>query len=194
MAPDPKRRSARLPSKQQVIELLGGEFARAGYDVEDVVIHADARPPRIIVVADSDDGPDLDAIAELSRLASELLDRIDPDPGGGARYLLEVTTPGVDRPLVHAKHYRRARGRKVEVTLTDGSRLTGRLGELVDDTVRLVVQEGGRSRDATGGRGRYAVRELPLSGIAKAVVQVEFSPPDRRELELAGQSSKEGGA
>src|SRR5690606_22523309 len=183
-----------LPSKQQVIELLGGEFARAGCDVDDVVIHADARPPRIIVVADSDDGPDLDAIAELSRLASELLDRIDPDPGGGARYLLEVTTPGVGRPLVHARHYRRARGRTGEVAGAGGARPPGGRGGSVGGTVRLVVQGGGRGRDAEGGRGRYAVRELPLSGTAKAVVQVEFSPPDRRELELAGQSSKEGGA
>lgn len=185
MAPDPKLRSARLPSQQQVIELLDPEFARAGYDVEDVVINADARPPRITVIADSDNGLDLDAIAELSRAASELLDRIDPDPDPDARYVLEVTSPGVDRPLVTEKHYRRAQGRKVEVTLSDGSRLTGRLGELVDDAVRLVVPE--------GGRGRYTVRELPLSGIAKAVVQVEFSPPDQRELELAGQFSKEGG-
>ncbi|MGV0834804.1 ribosome maturation factor RimP [Mycolicibacterium thermoresistibile] len=205
MAPDPKLRSARLPSQKQVIELLDGEFARAGYDVEDVVIDADARPPRITVVADSDDGLDLDAVAELSRSASELLDRIDPDPDRGARYVLEVTSPGVDRPLVTAKHYRRAQGRKVEVTLSDGTRLVGRLGESTDDTVRLVVPAGGRGGSAAGGRGgsaaggrggagKYTVRELPLSGIAKAVVQVEFSPPDQRELELAGRSSKEGEA
>ena len=186
MASDPKLRSARLPTRKQVIELLDGEFARAGYDVEDVVINADARPPKITVIADSDDGLDLDAVAELSRSASELLDRIDPDPNRDARYVLEVTSPGVDRPLVTEKHYRRARGRKVEVTLSDGSRLIGRLGEVADDVVRLVVAERGRQR--------YTVRELPLGGIAKAVVQVEFSPPDQRELELAGQSSKEGGA
>ena len=60
-------RSAGLPSQQQVIELLGGEFARAGYDIEDVVIDTAARPPRIVVVADGDDGLDLAAIAELSR-------------------------------------------------------------------------------------------------------------------------------
>ena len=81
-------RSSRLPSQRQVIELLEGEFARAGYDIEDVAIDTSARPPRIAVVADGDDGLDLDTIAALSRTASELLDDLDTSP-----YVLEVTSP-----------------------------------------------------------------------------------------------------
>ena len=173
-------RSAGLPSQKQVIELLDGEFARAGYEVEDVIIDVAARPPRITVVADGDDPLDLDSIAELSRSASALLDRVDDT---AAPYVLEVTSPGVNRPLTTEKQYRRARGRKVELTLSDGSQLTGRLGETNGSTVRLVVREGARPT--------FSVRELPLDGVAKAVVQVEFSPPNPRELELAGQSGKE---
>jgi ribosome maturation factor RimP len=164
-----------------VIELLDGEFARAGYDIEDVVIDTAARPPRITVVADGDDPLDLDSIAALSRSSSELLDGID-----APAYVLEVSSPGVDRPLTTEKHYRRARGRKVELTLSDGSQLTGRLGEMLEGTVRLVVRERGSAN--------FSVRELPVDGITKAVVQVEFSPPNQRELELAGQSGKEGSA
>ena len=65
-----------------------------------------------------------------------------------------MTSPGVDRPLTSEKHFRRARGRKVELTLADGSQLIGRVGETRDATVSLVVREGGRSN--------YSVRELPL--------------------------------
>ena len=185
MASDPQLRSARLPSQKQVIELLDGEFARAGYEIEDVVIDARARPPRITVIADGDDGLDLASIATLSRSASELLDTADSE-NSQTPYVLEVTSPGVDRPLTEEKHFRRARGRKVELTLTDGSQLTGRLGETRDGTVCVVVPE--------GRRGDYSVRELPLDDIAKAVVQVEFSPPNQRELELAGQTGKGAGA
>ena len=181
MASDPQLRSARLPSQKQVIELLDGEFARAGYEIEDVVIDAGTRPPRITVIADADDGLDLDSIAALSRSASELLDAVD-SPNSSSPYVLEVTSPGVDRPLTTEKHYRRARGRRVELALSDGSQLTGRLGRTSDGTVELVVREGGRDN--------YSVRELPLSGIAKAVVQVEFSPPNQRELELASQPGR----
>jgi ribosome maturation factor RimP len=174
-------RSAGLPSHKEVIELLDGEFARAGYEIEDVVIDTAVRPPRITVVADGDDPLDLDSIAELSRSASDVLDRIDTPP-----YVLEVTSPGVDRPLTSEKHYRRARGRKVELTLSDGSQLTGRLGEIRGGTVRLVVREGAKAN--------FSIRELPVDGITKAVVQVEFSPPNQRELEMAGQSGEEASA
>jgi ribosome maturation factor RimP len=170
-------RFAGLPSQKQVIELLDGEFARAGYEIEDVLIDTAARPPRITVVSDGDEPLDLDSIAALSRTASELLDGVDTAP-----YVLEVTSPGVDRPLTTEKHYRRARGRKVELTLSDGSQLTGRLGEIHEGTVRLVVREGARAN--------FSVRELPVGDITKAVVQVEFSPPNQRELELTGQLGK----
>jgi ribosome maturation factor RimP len=173
--------SAGLPSQKQVIELLDGEFARAGYEIEDVLIDTAARPPRITVIADGDKPLDLDSIAQLSRSASDLLDSVD-----APAFVLEVTSPGVDRPLTTEKHYRRARGRKVELTLSDGSQLSGRLGEIRDGTVQLVVREGARPN--------FSIRELPIDGIAKAVVQVEFSPPNQRELELAGQSGKEASA
>ena len=175
MASDVPLRSARLPSQQQVIEILGGEFARAGYEIEDVLVEETAKPPRIVVVADGDEGLDLDAVAELARSASELLDRL-PET---APYVLEVTSPGVDRPLTSDRHFRRARGRKVELTLSDGSQLTGRLGELGGGILRLVMVAEGRP-------GNYTVREVPRDAVTKAVVQVEFSPPNRRELELSG--------
>jgi ribosome maturation factor RimP len=174
VASDAPLRSARLPSQQQLMQLLEGEFTRAGFELEDVVVDAAARPARIVVIADGDEPPDLEAIAALSRSSSELLDQLeDSDP-----YVLEVTSPGVDRPLTAERHYRRARGRKLEVELLDGSQLTGRLGELVDGVVRLVV--------AGKRQGDYCLRELPLRNIVKAVVQVDFSTPNRRELELAG--------
>ena len=162
-----------LPSQTQVIELLSGEFARAGYEIEDVVIDSRTRPPRITVIADGDTALDLDTIAALSHSASTLLD--DADGGRGAPYVLEVSSPGVERPLTTEKHFRRARGRKVELVLADGSALTGRVGQTRDGTVALVVRTG---RD-------LGVRRIALDEITKAVVQVEFSTPARAELELA---------
>lgn len=185
-------RSTGLPSQRQVTELLGGEFARAGFDIEDVLIDHAARPPRITVVADGEHGLDLDSIAKLSRRASELLDDFDAHSGSdgatsdsadGTAYVLEVTSPGVDRPLTTEAHFRRSRGRRVKVTLTDGSTLAGRLGRTRAGTTGLVVREP---------RGQLVVRDVELADIAKAVVEVEFSPPNPRELELTGQSWKEG--
>jgi ribosome maturation factor RimP len=168
-----------LPSQTQVMELLGGGFARAGYEIEDVVIDTRARPPRITVIADGDTALDLDTIAALSRSASALLDGLDSLRD---RYVLEVSSPGVDRPLTSEKHFRRARGRKVELALSDGSQLTGRVGQTRDAKIALVLREG----------RRWTVRQIPLAEIVKAVVQVEFSPPDQAELELAGMGQARG--
>jgi ribosome maturation factor RimP len=165
-----------------VIELLEAEFTRIGFDIEDVEVDASTQPARVVVVVDGDQAPDLDSIAELSRSASELLDRLDDSEP----YVLEVSSRGAESPLTAERHYRRARGRKVEFELTDGERLIGRLGELTDGAAAVVV--------AVGRTGNYSVRDVPLETIAKAVVQVEFSPPSRRELELAGISGEESDA
>ncbi len=163
-----------LPSQTQVIELLDGEFARAGYEIEDVVIDARVQPPRITVIADGDIALDLDTVAELSRSASSVLDAVDGIEG---HYVLEVSSPGVDRPLTSTKHFRRARGRKIELALTDGTQVTGRVGEMREGTLSLVVR-GARDRN-------WTVRPIPLANVVKAVVQVEFSAPAQQELELA---------
>lgn len=174
--------SVGLPSPEQVTELLSDEFARAGYEIDDVLIDARTKPPRIRIIADGDTSLDLEAVAELSRSASELLDSLDT---GQTPYTLEVSSPGVDRPLTEEKHFRRARGRRVEVSLNDGTELTGRLGGTADGEVEVVVRRG---RD-------WEIRRLSLTDIGKAVVQVEFSSPSVQELELAGCARpKEPGA
>ena len=165
-----------LPSPEQVTELLGAEFALAGYEIENVTVDSRTQPPRIVVVVDGDTPLDLETVADLSRSASERLDALEI---GAATYVLEVTSPGVDRPLTAEKHFRRARGRKVNVELADATTVSGRLGAIVDGVVDLVVRE----------RSLLTVRKVALSDIRKAVVQVEFSAPSARELELVGEPS-----
>ncbi|HPX36259.1 MAG TPA: ribosome maturation factor RimP [Mycobacterium sp.] len=167
-----------LPSPEQVTELLGGDFASAGYEIENVTVDTRTDPPRIIVVADGDTALDLDTVAELSRSASDRLDALDI---GVATYVLEVTSPGVDRPLTTEKHFRRARGRKVEIELADGEALAARIGAVADGMADLVVRD-----PSSGDRSAWAVRRVPLADIRKAVVQVEFSAPSAKERELTG--------
>ena len=168
-----------LPSQEQVIELLDEEFARAGYEIEDVVLDGAARPPRITVIADGDKPLDLDTIAMLSQSASRLLDDAD---AVARQYVLEVSSRGVDRPLTTEKHFRRAQGRKAELTMADGSRRTGRIGDTADGRLRLVIPE----------RGGWSVQQIQLAEITKAVVQVEFSSPSARELQLARDAEAGG--
>ena len=93
--------------------------------------------------------------------------------------MLEVSSPGVDRPLTTEKHFRRAHGRKVAVVLADGDKVTGRIAGLADGVLHLVVR-------ATP-RAPWSVREIAFGDVTEAIVQVEFSPPSPGELELIGQ-------
>jgi ribosome maturation factor RimP len=97
------------------------------------------------VMAERHDGAGMtvDDCAEISRTISALLDVEDPVPGA---YLLEVSSPGIDRPLVRPADYQRFAGR--EATIETGrpvagrKRFRGRLGGLVEDGVRLDLPEG----------------------------------------------------
>jgi ribosome maturation factor RimP len=105
-------------------------LAGAGFDVEDVAVRAAGSRKLVQVVVDRDGGITLDDVAEASRLVSAALDEHDPLDGA---YVLEVTSPGVDRPLTAPRHWRRNAGRLVRVTTADGRTRTGRIAD-ADDT------------------------------------------------------------
>ncbi|BDT96840.1 ribosome maturation factor RimP [Nocardia sputorum] len=173
-----------MPTEERVSQLVAGLVERRGFDLEGVEIstagtRVDAQA-RVQVTVDRDTS-DLDSLASLSTELSALLD--DAGEFGETPYLLEVTTPGIDRPLTAARHWRRAQGRKVRVRLRadaqppEGSAtFEARVGALTGDSVALVL----------GGKRDPHRVTVPLADIATAVVQVEFSPPGARELELAG--------
>ena len=162
-----------VPSRERVVELLADPIGREGYDLEDVTITLAGRHSSVRVMVDSDSGLELDEVARLSHVISDVFDAASDF--GESPYTLEVTSPGIDRPLTEGRHWRRAQGRKVLVELAEES-VTGRVGRLTDGGVDLVVKA----------KGGPVVRRVELADVKKAVVQVEFSRPDAKELELAG--------
>jgi ribosome maturation factor RimP len=112
----------------------------AGYDLEDVVVTSAGRRSVVRVVVDRDGGIDLDAVAEVSRAVSDALDAADAF--GESAYTLEVTSPGVDRPLTEPRHWRRNIGRLVET-----QSFKGRILEVTDAGVAVEVD--GTRRDVS---------------------------------------------
>ncbi|WP_172414885.1 ribosome maturation factor RimP [Rhodococcus sp. BUPNP1] len=162
-----------VPPPERIVELVSDLLAREGYDLEDVVVTAAGKHSTVRLLVDSDAGLGLDEAARLSRIVSEAFDGVSDF--GESPYVLEVTSPGIGRPLTESRHWRRAQGRKAKVELADET-LVARIGELVGDEIRLVLPD----------RSGPVVRSVPLSEVRRAVVEVEFSPPPPRELELAG--------
>ena len=162
-----------VPSKERVVELLADLVSDRGYDLEDVNVVAAGKHSAVRIMVDRDEGIDLDALPELSREISDVFDAVSDF--GEAPYTLEVTTPGIDRPLTEARHWRRARGRKVRIELAEG-KVDGRVGLLDGDAVTVVIKE----------KGVLSTRSIVLTDVVKAVVQVEFSKPTAEEMDLAG--------
>jgi ribosome maturation factor RimP len=145
-------------SRRHLLDVLTPVVARLGLDLEDVTVSIVGRRSVVRVVVDGDDGVDLDAVADVSRAVSEKLDA-DGD-GFSGPYVLEVSSPGVDRPLTEPRHWRRAAGRLVHVPV-DGAPLAGRVVKAGDDGVHLDV-------DGTS-------RSIAWASLGAGKVQVEFN-------------------
>ena len=148
--------------RDDLLRLLGPVVAGRGLDLEDVQVTPAGRRRLLRVVVDRDGGVPLDSVATVSTAVSAALD--ESDAMGGAPYVLEVTSPGVDRPLTEPRHWRRARSRLVSVPLAEGGSLTARVLDADDDGLLL---------DVAGEERRFT-----WTDVGSGRVQVEFNRRD----------------
>lgn len=144
-----------------VIEPL---VAAEGLDLEELDVVLVGKRHKVRVVVDADDGVDLDRCASLSHRISAALD--GSDAAGDSPYTLEVSSPGVSRPLTQPRHWRRNVGRLVHVVLTEGRQFTGRVTATDQEQAQLDVDG--------------QPHTVPYSEVIKAKAQVEFRRDDDR--------------
>ncbi|MFP5346784.1 MAG: ribosome maturation factor RimP [Actinomycetes bacterium] len=152
-----------------VSDLLSPVVADAGLVLENVTVTPAGRRRVVRVVVDLPEDAtgalDLDCVAEVSRAVSDALDA--SDALGATPYVLEVSSPGVDRPLTERRHWARARGRLVRVPLlADGGQaeLTGRV---------VGVDDAGVTFEVDG-----VPHVVGWQDLGRGQVQVEFSRAD----------------
>ncbi len=111
----------------QIQELLLPVTEKLNASVVDVVVRGERSSKVIEVYVDSDNGISLDECSEISRVLSEKLDEADLIQG---RYRLDVSSPGLDRPLKMIRQYRRNLGRMCKVTINEEGKKVVREGIL----------------------------------------------------------------
>lgn len=154
---------------ERLRELLEPLVIAKELDLEELTVTTAGRRRVLQVVVDADDGVELDLCAELSRELSAKLD--EADAMGEGEYVLEVSSPGADRPLTEHRHYVRAVGRLVKFQLSEAGELVARV---------LGVDDEGLDLEVPGVKGRKPTsRRLAFADIAKARVEIEFNRKDK---------------
>jgi ribosome maturation factor RimP len=153
------RRGPGHQTRAALMRLLEPVVAETGFDLEDVLVTPVGKRRQVRVIVDGDGGVSLDAVAVVSQEVSAALD--DSEAMGSGPYVLEVTSPGVDRPLTQPRHWRRAGGRLVRATLAAGGEITGRVTSADGEAVVFHVD---------GDERRLGHDEL-----VRGLVQVEFN-------------------
>src|SRR5690625_1249498 len=140
----------------RLAEMVEPVLASVGLELESIEVTPVGKRRLLRVVVDSDDGVDLDAVGDVSQEISAALDA--SDAMGEQPYVLEVTSPGVDRPLTEPRHWRRARGRLVRAGVPGGGQVEGRVADADESGVTLEVDGQNRSYGYSDlGRGKVQV-------------------------------------
>ncbi len=164
------------PRETAVAEAVSPALAELAVRLEDVVLKEGA-PPTLVILVDSAETAagslNIDQVADASRAVSEALDA--SDVMGSEPYDLEVSTPGLSRPLTHLHHFQRNVGRLLTVKRRGAGVVEGRLLEVHEDGITLQSELPAKK----GVKPKLADPErIPFSDINKAKVDVEFSSLD----------------
>lgn len=152
--------------KDQISELVTPAVRDQGFYLEDVHVATPGSHRIVTCIVDGDSALNLDQVTSVSRIISELLD--EATFMGETPFTLEVTSPGVDRPLTAPRHFAKNVDRLLKVIKVDGSEVTGRILSNSDNDVTLTVTVKKETREEV----------IALADIKRAVVEIEFNRKD----------------
>jgi ribosome maturation factor RimP len=152
--------------KDQISELVTPAVSDLGFYLEDVHVATPGNHRIVTCIVDGDISLNLDQVTSVSRVISELLD--EAAFMGETPFTLEVTSPGVDRPLTQPRHFAKNVDRLLKIVKLDGSAVTGRILSNTDQDVTLTVTVKKETVEQT----------VALAGIKRAVVEIEFNRKD----------------
>ncbi|WP_431711525.1 ribosome maturation factor RimP [Glutamicibacter uratoxydans] len=168
---------------KRLMTVLHKDVESHGLVLEDITLRPAGKQQILQITVDLPTGTasvNLDQLGEVTETISKVLDA-DAVYANAAPYELEVSSPGLSRPLTEARHWVRAQSRLVKFSLTDGSKLRGRIVEVAQDEVSIELHHEAPKK---GMKEKIdPARSFALADIRKAVVDVEFNRSDD-ELEI----------
>jgi ribosome maturation factor RimP len=148
---------------EKITELVQPAVEKAGFFLEDVHVVSPGKHRIITCIVDGQTPLNLDQVTSVSREISEILD--SADFMDDSAFTLEVTSPGVDRPLTLPRHWQKNLNRLVKVVKLDGSVVNGRISTINDTNIVLLEDI----------KGKFKEHSLSLSEVKRATVEIEFN-------------------
>ena len=145
-----------MGKKEDISAAITPALEALGFYLEDVTITSAGRRSMLTIIVDGDTHLSLDQVTSATKAIGEIVESIQSL--GETPFTLEVTSPGLDRPLTKVRHWQKNINRLVKVVLQDGSEVKGRINEV---------------NEASSVVGEIKVN---FSDIKRATLEVEFKP------------------
>jgi ribosome maturation factor RimP len=145
-----------MGKKEDISAAITPALEALGFYLEDVTIISAGRRSMLTVIVDGDTHLSLDQVTSATKAIGEIVESVQSL--GETPFTLEVTSPGLDRPLTKVRHWQKNINRLVKVVLLDGSEIKGRIKDV--NEVSATVDE----------------KNINYSDIKRATLEVEFKP------------------
>jgi ribosome maturation factor RimP len=143
-----------MGKKEDISDAVTPALSALGFYLEDVTITSAGRRSMLTIIVDGDTHLSLDQVTSATKAIGEIVESIQSL--GETPFTLEVTSPGLDRPLTKPRHWRKNIDRLVKIVLLDGKEIKGRI---------KAASENSATVDAS---------EIKFSDIKRASLEVEF--------------------
>ena len=150
----------------QISQLVTPAVEAQGFFLEDVQLVSPGKHRIVTCIVDGETSLNMDQVTSVSRAISELLD--EAQFMGETPFTLEVTSPGVDRPLTKPRHFAKNHDRLLKVVKLDCDAVTGRIAANSENEVTLTVTDKKEVKDVV----------VAFSDIKRATVEIEFNRKD----------------
>ena len=145
-----------MNKKEEIAAAITPTIEGLGFYLEDLNITSAGRRSMLTVIVDSDTHLSLDQVTSATKAIGEIVESVQSL--GETPFTLEVTSPGLDRPLTKVRHWQKNINRLVKVVLLEGSEIKGRIKDV--NEVSATVDE----------------KNINYSDIKRATLEVEFKP------------------
>ena len=143
-----------MPLNEDISAAIRPIIEASGNYLEELTITSAGKVKILTVIVDSDSHLNLDQITAVTKEISEVIEALEEL--GDSAFTLEVTSPGIDRPLTKPRHWRKNFDRLVKITMTSGQDIQGRIGEATETAVLVADQK------------------VSFEDIKRAVLEIEF--------------------